>query len=866
MGRAARVIALSLAIVLLVPVSAGAQYFGRNKVRYEQFDFQILQTPHFDIYYYPAEQEAVSYAAHLAERWYARLSRALDHEFRERQPIVLYASHTHFTQTTIVSSFIGEGVSGLTEHQKGRVVMPFAAGLGETSHVLGHELVHAFQRDILRTHGRSIEALPLWFLEGMAEYLAAGHIDPHTAMWLRDAVADARLPTLEQLDEPRWFPYRYGQALWAYLADRFGEDVVVRALKSRAKGGAIGRIAAVTQIDSKTLSKDWHQTLVDTMRSPPPAAGEIPGATPIVSRRGGGGRLNVAPAISPDGEELVFLSERDRYSIDVYLADASTGAVKRRLVRTAADPHFDSLQFIASAGAWDPAGTRFALATVQGGKPVITIIEMSSGRVQREILVEDVDQVFSPSWSPDGQSLVFSGLKGGLSDLYVVDLDTRSVRALMSDPFADLQPSWSPDGRTIAFATDRFTSSLESLTFGEYRLGAFDLASGAMRELPGIPDAKHIDPHWSADGRSLYFVADPDECSNVYRLDVPTGEFFQITHVESGVSGITAISPALSMAAGARRIAFSVYRHGAFQLHVSDAGSGTAVASRMSPVDGASSDQPRATAESGTPGFGVFAEGGVTVKPYKARLSLHDIGQPYLSAGGGSLGTFVRAGVQLSFGDMLREHSLHTALQVGKRSSDFAVQTAYLNRRSRWNWVVFGEQVPSGIGISRTSRESGGANADQRVIATDLVFQQIHRQVGGIAIYPFSRARRVEFTGTVHAITFRRDATTSIYTKSGRLIEETREGGTAGRPVRLIETGAALVYDAALVGPTSPILGSRYRVDLAPTVGDLTFATVIADYRRYWMPARPFTLAFRVKHVGRYGPGAGDARLLPLAF
>src|SRR5262249_34984309 len=155
----------------------------RNKVQVEQFAFRVLPTEHFDVYYYPAEREAAEQAARMAERWYLRLSKALDHTLSVRPPIVLYASHSHFTQTTVISGLLSDGIGGFTDHDRGRVVLPFAAGLGETDHVLGHELVHAFQRDILRRAGRSLALLPLWFSEGMAEYLSLGTLDTNTQMW-----------------------------------------------------------------------------------------------------------------------------------------------------------------------------------------------------------------------------------------------------------------------------------------------------------------------------------------------------------------------------------------------------------------------------------------------------------------------------------------------------------------------------------------------------------------------------------------------------------------------------------------------------------------------------------------------------------
>src|SRR5262249_8496366 len=197
----------------------------------------------------------------MAERWYDRLSQALDHTFTRRQPVILYASHSHFTQTSILPGTIPEGVGGFTDHLAGRVVLPFAAGLGETDHVLGHEPVPALQRGVVRKRGGSLSLLPLWFSEGMAEYLSVGlprdpdaaagaapraSLDANTRMWLRDASASHKVPTLAQLRDPKWFPYRYGQAVWAFLAERHGADVVKRALAARTARNAIARLEQAT--------------------------------------------------------------------------------------------------------------------------------------------------------------------------------------------------------------------------------------------------------------------------------------------------------------------------------------------------------------------------------------------------------------------------------------------------------------------------------------------------------------------------------------------------------------------------------------------------------------------------------------------
>src|SRR5687767_4295172 len=231
MTRRHRALGLMVAALLTAATAlpAEAQYFGRNKVQYKSLDFEVLKTEHFDIYFYPQEKEAITVAAQMAERWYVRLSGLFGHELRGRQPLIIYASHTDFRQTNAIGGEIGEGTGGVTEGFKRRIVLPFGGSLADTDHVIGHELVHAFQYDITGNtvrdtggQGPTVLRLPLWFVEGMAEYFSIGPVDPHTAMWLRDAAAREKLPDIDDLDKREYFPYRWGHAFWAYVGGRWG--------------------------------------------------------------------------------------------------------------------------------------------------------------------------------------------------------------------------------------------------------------------------------------------------------------------------------------------------------------------------------------------------------------------------------------------------------------------------------------------------------------------------------------------------------------------------------------------------------------------------------------------------------------------
>ena len=126
--------------------TASAQYFGQNKVQYRSFNWQIIQTEHFDVYFYPVEREAALDVARIAERSYARLSRILHHNFIERKPILLYASYSEFQETNALGGESpDEGTEGVTEFFKHRMVIPFTGDYEGMEHVIQHEMTHQFQ-------------------------------------------------------------------------------------------------------------------------------------------------------------------------------------------------------------------------------------------------------------------------------------------------------------------------------------------------------------------------------------------------------------------------------------------------------------------------------------------------------------------------------------------------------------------------------------------------------------------------------------------------------------------------------------------------------------------------------------------------
>ncbi|MFI5138064.1 MAG: DPP IV N-terminal domain-containing protein [Sphingobacteriales bacterium] len=858
--------------LLFISLKTKAQYFGQNKVRYKKLNFRVYHTPHFEIYYYLKNDSMIKRFARESEIWYTLHQQVFRDTFNKPNPIILYANHPDFQQTTAIDGEIDVGTGGVTEGLKNRVVMPVMETNQMTRHVIGHELVHAFQYHLLLgkdpSNYENLNNLPLWMIEGMAEYLSLGKKDSYTAMWMRDAYLNHDIPTVKALTESnKYFPYRYGEAFWSFIGSTYGDTVIVPFFKNTARFGLQYGIRRTFGYDEKTLSNLWKNAIETTYKPFLKDTIQVPVGQRIIDDKNAG-KLNLAPSVSPDGKYLAFLSEKNLFTVDLFLADARTGRVLRKLTSKTFNTHIDEFNFIESAGAWSPDSKRFAFSVFNKGRNRMLVVDVASGSILDDVAMGKAEQFSNLSWSPDGKNMVFQGMSEGQGDLYLYNFDSKQVRQLTNDKYSDYQPSFSRDGKKIIFSSDRTTydqSLSQDITFN---LAELDLATGKITDIKVFNGANNLNPQYSSDGTQIYFLSNRDGFRNMYRYTPVTGKVEQMTDLFTGVSGITEYSPALSISAN-DDIIYSYYRAQKYVLYDAKASDFTAktvddgvifnaTPGILPPARAVGVDLINANLNNFL-AYPKIPFDSVKNVPYKPMFKLDYLASSGVGASVSQFGAGLSSGVQGVFSDILGRNQLYAGVAINGEIYDIGGQFTYIKQEGRWNFGASISHIP--FQTANYSVVPSGSTVAQNF---DLIriFQD---QLSLFTSFPITKKTRVEFGTGAATYYYRVDRYTTTLDSLGNAINYTHthipnsvynssgtNNGFILTPFTLYNINTALVGDNSHFGVASPLDGYRYRLQAEYDFGTYQFFAPTIDLREY-IRAAPVTFAARLEGYGRFG-------------
>ncbi len=876
-----------LYVLFVLSQSAQAQVgaiYGKNKVEYKDFEWHFIQSPHFDVYYYQGGYQLAEFVADHAERALDSNERMMQYDITNRIAILVYNSHNDFQQTNAVGEFLPEGVGGVTELLKNRVVIPFEGDYELFRHVIQHELTHAIVNDMFiggtyqsLLTGGGME-IPSWMNEGLAEFNSLHGLDIETDMFMRDATLNDAVPPLSRLGG--YVQYRVGQTMYWYISQKYGPEKVgellhrIQSSRSIESGFRSTFGLSVSEFGDKFLDALKVLYFPDISRFVDPNDY----AEAIADHKKLGNFMNVSPSVSPQGDQVAFISDRSGY-YDVYIQNLNhPGSIKKLLSGGGASADFEELHLLSPGLSWSPDEKRVALASKAGETDAIFIFDVSGNDPQKKLPNIDVDGIGGLKWSPDGKSLTFVATKDGQSDIYLYDLDNEQERNLTNDVFSDHEPSWSPDSKSIYFTSERENNLIP----GQYPLSypsdinyespnrdiyRYDLATNTITRITSSPIANEYYPVLTQDNK-LYYISDANGINNIYLANADGSNARPITNSVSKIDQI-------SISNDGTKLCFSTAHKGAYDLYLLRNPESQHIDSlpltEFRKNDGGHlivrlDSLKKSAIPDSAKGYG---DNGVDLHNYvfsnnpsnnrstmmqNEHKSAADVvtnfkdtsGQYYVHqyktvftpdviiGSAGYSGFYGLQGTtQMLFSDELGNQQifLATNLLINLKNSDYL--GAYYNLSNRMNWGVQGYHSAAFV------EETTDPDAPNVV---DPVARFTSTGVAGVVAYPLSRFTRFDLslTGAI----FQKDLIVSDVVPT--------------KTAYAIFPSISYVHDDALMSYFYPLDGSRINlaVSAAPMIADnwLGFVTPQFDLREYFKITGLLSLAARVTGAASFGP------------
>tara|TARA_B100001123_G_scaffold450900_1_gene624853 strand:- start:3639 stop:6770 length:3132 start_codon:yes stop_codon:yes gene_type:complete len=861
-----RIVSVTLMTVLMYLAGsiANAQdnefmpYWGKNRVKYDKFDWHIYTTDHFEIYYYPDLEEHLEMIASYAESAYQEVSSKLRHELAFVVPLIVFKTHSEFEQQNIFPGGSPEGVGAFAEPYRNRIVLPIDEDPDGLYRLVTHELTHIFEFDII-PRGLISQGVPLWVDEGLADYMA-GVWRPLDLMQVRDVAVSDNVPSMTQFESYGGFAsgrvvYNLGHAVFEFMEERWGEEGIRRflfGLRRSSVGGGGDVFQDEFNLSGEEFDDAFKQYLderFDAFREKerPSDYGRNLAPDPLRSKY----PVLISIEASPTGELIAAaaLNRKDR-ELDIVIISSKTGEIIRNLTE-GFDQDF-GFDYIVTLGlrfnsvpwmSWSRDGDRLAYFVRKNKYKSLVIQNVVSREIEEIIELNMVDEPESPDFSHDGRTVVFSALDNSIGNIYKIDLNSKNVTKVTDDSLADYGPIFSPDGnyvvhlKRISGNNKLFRVQIDSgestqLTFGTHDEGGAQFIDNRTLVFASTASdpSKPIDSGIARDG----------EIFNIWTLDIENGELKQFTDTATG--NVNPISIASEDTTEPDRIAFITYYKSEYGLYSIP---------RNNDIYSASTND-----------FGVAAP----IIDFQAPLS-HTLirdnakkkgafekifleGRPPLNIGVTSNGDFL-GGTQITFSDVLGDQqfsalaysvSQYRTLGFSYTNLSGRLQYAFQGYTQDQFFYGFAPGIAFDPGLGFLSRD-------------DALAVRSVRGGSAFAIYPLDRFRRFEFS--LGVFNYRESFDNQLLQQQSQSFQQQQFGTQLFRDGTFLPLGINYIQETSVFRQFGPIAGNTIRAsyEYAPPLGDtlLSRQTIDIDARYYLRIAETGVLALRGRGFKSWG-------------
>ncbi|HQF42170.1 MAG TPA: hypothetical protein PK073_04580, partial [Ignavibacteriaceae bacterium] len=558
----------SLLLCLIFYQISNAQfyYFGRNKVQYENFDWKILRTEHFNVYYYGETENIAEIGAGIAEEVFDELKVRMNNIITRKIPLIFYNTSNHFQQTNVTPGFIPEGVGGFFEFLKGRVVIPSTGSLTDFRHVISHELVHVFMTNkifrVLRDHRLPTDRMPpLWFVEGLAEYYSTKP-DAQAEMVMRDAVLNNYHFGIENIWKisGSFLMYKEGQSFLEFVSEKYGTEKIELMLDNFWMYSSFNDVIEdVLGMKIEQIDIEWQYYL--RKKYFPLYQSETPlnvGAEQLTDFG-----FNFSPVHYKQNNKdyIYFIANRTGYS-SIYRVELNEDLMPAKdpelVIAAEQTSELEAFHLLQSAIDISRDGL-LAFVAKSDATDAIHFFSVKEERIIKTLQKDNLIFMTSPKFSENGNRIVFQAVdQKGYSDIYIYDLVQDSLTRLTNDYYDDREPSFGFNDE-IYFSSDRTSGAFQK----NYNIFSYNLTSKEIKYLT-YSQFNNYNPVLSKDRKELFITSDADGIRNVWSMNPEQNSEIKVlnkvTHFLTSAFDPRLMNDSILIFAGFRNFSFHLYK------------------------------------------------------------------------------------------------------------------------------------------------------------------------------------------------------------------------------------------------------------------------------------------------------------------
>ncbi len=503
-----------LLTLLSLPNACLAQYyFGKNKIQYANYDWQQLETEHFNIYFYEEEAEIAYIAAAIAEESYDDHLVNFEYDLPDKTPLIIYSAPNLFQETNTVPFILPEGVAGFTEYYKGRIVIPFNGSYADFYHTLKHELVHIFTlyklQQVLDAHRIFFfEFFPLWFMEGIAEHWSEGK-SLDMEMVMRSAILEDYFYPVYSYDiTGTYLMYKGAESFLNFLEEKYGQGKLILLFNNWWQSKRLYQIFEdIYGISLEEANEEWKYHLMKKYY-PTISEGLLPAMLEHQLTHDG---YNVSPRVYYPTDSTYKIIYKSNFMGYTGIYSMVPNGKSELIQKGGMSEPLESLHLFRNSISVNDYGLLTYAAKSKGGD-ILYVYDLSEEKVIFSKSFSDLTSIQAPTINVACSQIAFAGIDlSGKKDIYRVNIEESKLYKLTDDIYDDSSPCWVAGENKILFTSDRCEGGEQ----GHSSLYEYNLDDNSIYRL-SLPMGTVLSPSVNPQSGAITFSAAFDSFFSIY--------------------------------------------------------------------------------------------------------------------------------------------------------------------------------------------------------------------------------------------------------------------------------------------------------------------------------------------------------------